>query len=254
MKTKIYFLTVCLSALLISCENNNSYAPKPKPHLSVFKFKNPDYRNHLIVYDGNEHFVFINGNTCDKAFYKQWPLNGVSEEIEFTERFRNPFWELPDGWFLTDWAWGGGSFIHAYPDEYYGNVILTDVTVDNYKSYLLEGSYLFSKDLAHIKLPSDEIFEQRFIYIEDLLQCLYPDGNYPLIDCHEWNVKNNIDTVLTMSQLYYHDALFNSPSVALEETCLCEKAVEMDEYWGLLQRQLTEVINNGDWDSIWRKK
>ena len=156
--------------------------------------------------------------------------------------------------YLTDWAWGGTSFIHVYPDNYYGNVILTDVTVDNYRDYLYDESYLFSKDHAHIKLPSNEIFEQRFIKLKDLLQYLYPDGNYPLIEYHKWNKKYNIDTIMTMNQLYFHESISNTGYVTPGSTCLCEKAEEMDKYWELLQSQLTEVINNGDWDAIWRKK
>lgn len=247
MKTKFLILIACMSLMLVGCENNVSNDTEPEAQIRVFRFKNPDYRNHLIVYDGKEHFVFINGNRCDKAFYKP-------EEVEFTERFRNPYWELPNGWYLTDWAWGGNYILHVYPDDYYGNVILEDVTVDNYKSYLYNGEYLFSKDLAHKKLPSDEIFEQRSILVKDLLQYLYPNGNYPLIDYHTWNNKNNIDTIITLNQLDYHTAIFGKPAVASGVTCLCEKAEEMDKYWELLQSQLTEAINNGDWDATWKIK
>jgi hypothetical protein len=57
-----------------------------------------------------------------------------------------------------------------------------------------------------------------------------------------------------LNQLDYHTAIFGKPAVASGVTCLCEKAEEMDAYWELLQSQLTEVINNGDWDSTWKIK
>ena len=119
---------------------------------------------------------------------------------------------------------------------------------------MYNGEFLFSKDLAHKKLSSNEIFEQRSILVKDLLQYLYPTGNYPLIDYHEWDEKNNIDTIITLNQLVYHTAIFGRPAVAAGSTCLCEKAEEMDAYWELLQRQLTVIINNGDWDSTWKIK
>ena len=68
MKTKILTLIAFISLLLVGCENNVSYDPEPQPQIRVFRFKKPEYRDHLIVYDGKDHFVFINGNRCDKAF------------------------------------------------------------------------------------------------------------------------------------------------------------------------------------------
>lgn len=244
------------TVLFVNCSKNNRNLADPQPYVLIVKFKDPSYKNHLIVTDYSRNTgggsTLMRGNWCERT---QWltfgdidadgsKIDGRSWDYDFQERFRDPFWALPDGWYLIDWAWHGLST----PYPYDGNTVLTEVTFENYTQY---GMSEFPDSMPHIYKDRNDIFESRMIYVADLMGYSYPDGKYPSYSLREYNKKSGYDTLLIYSnQYFYHDMLMGIRPVSKFGNCLCEIADELDGYWAVLQSQITTVINNGDLDNI----
>ena len=255
MKTSLqFFLLMCICALsFTNCDGRQPQAVEPESYVTIVKFTNPSYINNLIVTDyGGDNLFLMKGNLCEHTHYISFPekdvdgtiINGDTE-FNFPERIRNPFWELPDGWYLIDWAWYGLST--AYP--YDGNTILTETNFQNYRE---NPSSEFDKSIPHISFNSKkDIFDARMINIADLMAYSYPDGNYPSYEYHYFNKNTGVDTTETIfNQYFYHKKLCHTRPVSNITNCLCEIADEMDKYWSLLQEQIAELIQNGDLDKL----
>lgn len=225
------------------------------PCVTIVKFKNSLYINHLIVSNYSKDScgsILMRGNQCERTQWLTfWDYDADGSKIDgywnfnFPERLRDPFWALPNGWYLVDWAWFG--FDTPYPFD--GNTILTEVTFDNYREY---GISEFDKSVPHKYMGNkDNIFESRRIAIADLMGYFYPDGNYPQYKLHIFDRIQGVDTITTFpNQLFYHSHLSGTRPVSNVTNCLCEIADEMDAYWTILQSELTQLINNGDLDNL----
>lgn len=257
MKARLLILSLLISLLFASGCGGQSGIREPKPSVGIIRIKDPVCLKNVIVWsdDDKEIMTLDRGNECEHTFFQSFPrpdydgsLLGATGEVNFPERYRDPFWELADGWYLIDWAWGNLSG-SAYP--YLGSTILTDVTFDNLYEY---GTCIFDKSVPHITKPRDELYVKKCIYIGDLMAYIYPDGNYPPIEMHYYNTRLEKDVVyVAPNQYFFHMALGGSvdlPVASNVQTCLCSLADQMDAYWALLQNQLTTLINNGDLNKL----
>ena len=244
------------TVLFVNCSKNNRDLAKLQPYVLIVKFKDPFYKDHLIVTDYSRNTgggsILMRGNWCERTHWLTLgerdvdgsKIDGLSWDYDFPERFRDPFWALPDGWYLIDWAWHGLST----PYPYDGNTVLTEVTFENYTQY---GMSEFPDSIPHIYKDRKDIFESRMIYVADLMGYSYPDGKYPSYSLREYNKRSGCDTLLIYSnQYFYHDKLMGIRPVSKYGYCLCEMADELNEYWAVLQSQITNVINNDDLDNI----
>lgn len=240
--------------LITGCNGGKAGMTAPKASVAIVHFKDPVYTKNLIVW-GNENTEFFDltrGNQCERTYLTASPrrdtdgsILGASGEFNFPERYRDPFWALPDGWYLIDWAWCNLAD-QAYPDI--GHTILTEVTFDNFYDY---GTCVFDKSIPHITLPREEIFVMKRIYIGDLMAYMHPDGNYPSFKISLYDDHYEKDTIYVCSnQYFFHECLWHIPVASNVRTCLCGLADQMDEYWAVLQNQLTTLINNGDLDKL----
>lgn len=256
MKTSFFILVVLLGTMLFIGCNNGELDVEPQPYVLIVKFKDVSYKNHLIVTDYSEgadgNSILMRGNWCERTQYLTFSendvdgskINGEDWNFSFPERIRDPFWALPDGWYLIDWAWHGLST----PYPYDGNTILTDVTFDNYRTY---GPSEFDKSVPHVYKGRKNIFESRMINIADLMGYSYPDGNYPSYKMRSYNKTSGADSIKVFAnQYFYHRVLACTKPVSNFENCLCERADELDGYWADLQSQITILINNGDLDNL----
>lgn len=251
MKTKnaLYLLLVSIMFIVTGCNGGRAGVTAPKPSVTIVKFKDPAYTKNVIVWgnDKTNTFSLMRGNECEHTYWMCYPererdgsLLGATNEVKFPERYRDPFWALPDGWYLIDWAWGNLSS-QAYP--YIGHTILTEVTFDNLYDY---ETCNFDKSMSHITMPRDEIFITKDINIGDLMAYIHPDGNYPSF---ELRVGDVVYTTAS-NQYFFHELLKRRPVASNVSTCYCGLADQMDEYWAVLQNQLTTLINNGDLDKL----
>ena len=256
MKKTVIFAIMLIAVFFSSCGWTNIVEDtEPRPYVLIIKFKDPAYRNNLIVsnYDDMEKLVLMRGNLCERTYFLTWPslcpeLNSSPDEIiawyDSLERIRDPFWNLPQGWFLIDWAWNGLG--EAYP--YDGNTILNDFT---YYNYMENGSCYFDKSLPHITKDRHDLYELRMINIADLMAYTTPSGEYPTFTIHSWDVVHDLDTVIAFSnQYFYHSSLRTIHPISNTTHCLCGMADEMDGYWAYVQNQLSDLINNGDLDKL----
>lgn len=279
MKTR--FLSIMLICMLVICYGcNNEVDPReteenptqsttttpsqdlePQPYVLIVKFKDPSYKEHLIVSDYSNgeggDFILMRGNNCERTQYLTFgyldadgsKINGEAWDFAFPERLRDPFWALPDGWYLIDWAW---SISTPYP--FRGNTVLTEITFDNYRNY---GVSEFDNSVPHISKDYKELYDQKEIKIADLMGYSYPDGKYPSYKLHiygkytyrDYNYDYDYDRTFTNPNSY-HQALMRVQPVSHVKNCLCEVADELDTYWAQLQNQLTTLINNGDLDNL----
>ena len=259
MKTKVIVIACfCLGIVTFcsSCNGNVVEDEEPQPSVLIIKFKDPAYRNNLIVsnYDDKGVFILMRGNLCERTYFATWPslcpelhrsLDDIIAWYDSLERVRDPFWELPQGWFLIDWAWFG---LDGFPYPYTGNTVLSDFTYDN---YMENGSCFFDKSLPHITKDRNDLYELRMINVADLMAYTTPNGEYPTFTLHSWDVVRGIDTIVEYSnQYFYHSVLRQLHPVSNETHCLCGMADEMDSYWAYVQNQLSDLINNGDLDKL----
>ena len=200
----------------ISCDNQPA-DQQPESALTLIKFKNPSYVNNLIVtdYDNSDVFLLMRGNNCSKGYLKNTSGKDWIYDFPSLEK-RTPYIELTDGWYLVDWSW------RFYP--YNGQVLLTDVTWDNYN-----GEYSFDKSIP--VWPCNSSFRSLTSntgeeYSEELNEYLY------------------------ISQLYGGDQYATLGYLNPNGNCLCNRVEEMDDLWDLLRTQLINVIKNGDLKSL----
>ena len=260
-------MLICMVAIFYGCNNEvdpretepaTTQLTEPQPVVLIVKFKDPAYKDHLIVSDYSNgeggDFILMRGNFCERTQYLTFgyldadgsKINGEAWDFEFPERLRDPFWTLADGWYLIDWAWSGLST----PYPFRGNTILTEITFDNYTQY---GKSEFDNSVPHISKDYQDIYDHKEIKIADLMGYSYPDGKYPSYVLHTYDKygEYSYDTLLTFTNPYfYHKALVGIQPVSHVHNCLCEVADEMDTYWSQLQAQLTKLINNGDLDNL----
>ena len=256
MKTRDTLYLLYLIPLFFASGCGDGGISQPQPGVTIVKFKDHKYINNLLVYDnkGLDYFSLTRGNECEYTYWQNYPrweadssLLGASEEANFPESHRYPFWALPDGWYLIDWAWGN---LEGSPYPYVENVILTDVTYENFYEY----GYHFDKSLPHIFLTADKMYERKFIKIGDLMAYMYPDGNYQSFELHYYNTRLEKDIVYVASNQYFLHKAFagygDLPVASNVQTCLCSMADQMDAYWAVLQNQLATLINNGDLNNL----
>ena len=254
MKARLLILSLLISLLFASGCGGQSGIREPKPSVGIIRIKDPVCLKNVIVWsdDDKEIMTLDRGNQCEHTFFQSFPrpdydgsLLGATGEVNFPERYRDPFWELADGWYLIDWAWHNVAN-NPYPNL--GYTILTEVTFANLYDY---GTCIFDKSVPHISRSRDELYETRRIYIADLMAYIYPDGNYPPIEHYRYIKEEQKEELVSYpNQYFYHQGLYNAPIASNVVTCLCDMADEMDAYWALLQNQLTTLINNGDLNKI----
>ena len=219
--------------------------------VTIIKIKDPVCLKNVIVWsnDDMEKMFLMRGNKCEHTFWTSWPspdldgsILGSTDEVNFPERYRDPFWELSDGWYLIDWAWCNLKG-DAYP--YLGYTILTDVTFENLYEY---GTCKFDKSVPHISKPKNELYETKTIHVGDLMAYLHPNGKYESYEMHYYDSILEKDTVhIAPNQYFFHCWLGGYLPVASNaNTCLCGLADQVDAYWAELQNQLTILIKNGD--------
>ena len=252
MKTKniLFYLSFIPIIFLFGC--NQEKDVEPPQSITIVKFKDPAYTKNVIVWnnDNMEKMVLLRGNKCEHTFWTCFPIYdrdgssmlGETDEVKFPERYRDPFWALPDGWYLIDWAWCNLKS-EAYP--YLGYTILTDVTFDNLYEYK---SCYFDKSLPHVSLPKDQLYEQKIIRIADLMAYIHPDGKYPSYEFSYYDNHFEKDTVFVAPNQYFFHCWLGGylPIASNVQTCLCGLADQVDNYWAELQNQLTILIENGD--------
>ena len=239
-KSFLAVIVIAVMVTFISCDNQPA-DQQPESALTLIKFKNPSYVNNLIVtdYDNSDVFLLMRGNNCSKGYLtntsgKDWIYDFPSLEK------RTPYIELTDGWYLVDWSW------RFYP--YNGQVLLTDVTWDNYN-----GEYSFDKSIPHI---SKNIYDRKDIPFIDLVAYSFPDGNYPtfifrsLTSNTGEEYSEELNEYLYISQLYGGDQYATLGYLNPNGNCLCNRVEEMDDLWDLLRTQLINVIKNGDLKSL----
>ena len=249
MRNQTLWLLLLVSLFVSGCRGSSK--PLPDPGITIVKFRNTNYINNLLVYEekGKEYFSLTRGNLCEHSYWQHHPENdrdgsvlGATEEVNFTESYRNPFWSLTDGWYLIDWAWGNLSGDSPYP--YIENVILTDVTYDNYYSI---GPHRFDKSLQHIILTPENMYRKKFIKLRDLIALAPLEDGHPTFELHYYNALDS-EVVFSQSDQYlFHVGLGSGDLVIASNAsdCLCNHADQMDAYWAVLQNQLTTLINNG---------
>ena len=265
MKSRFFFsvhVFPILAVLLLSgCGGEPQMMLEPEASIVIVRFKNPAYTKNVIVWgnDNMAHLTLMRGNACERTFWRDFPTRdydgslflGETDTVKFKERYRDPFWALPDGWYLIDWAWHGIGAM-AYP--YLGNTILTDVTFENLYEY---GTCNFDKSVPHKAFARDDLYEKKEIFVSDLMAYMHPDGNYPSFQLymphsHPYSETGN-DTILESPNQYsYHTSLSHVPYASNVTTCLCELDDQMDAYWATLQNQLATLINNGDLNNLKR--
>lgn len=258
MKTEICLIFIILVTMIFEgCETRpilNSPPDGPAPSVLIIRFKGPAYMKHLIVTSDHDQTgsLLMRGNQCERTQYLtfgEYDADGSKMtgdwNFSFPERLRDPFWSLPDGWYLIDWAWFG----LETPYPFNGNTILTDITLENYREY---GASSFDKSVPHIYFDSqNKIFESRKIKVADLMGYSYPDENYPSYTLREYDKKNGIDTIVTYpNQYFYFKQICHTRAVSNVTNCCCEIADELDAFWTLLQSQIANVINNDDLDNM----
>ena len=92
MKTRKYevsLLSLLIAVFFSSCGWTNIVEDtEPRPYVLIIKFKDPAYRNNLIVsnYDDIEKLVLMRGNMCERTHFLTWPslcpeLNSSPDEI-----------------------------------------------------------------------------------------------------------------------------------------------------------------------------
>lgn len=237
---KKLFLSVVIIVTVIffcSCEKHTVFDLPPALAVSLVKFKDPSYVNNLIVTDYKNYktFVLMRGNNCSAAYLKNFIRKDWIYSFEPLEG-RIPYIELKDGWYLVDWSWYG------YP--YNGQVLLTEVTWDNYN-----GECSFDKSSPHI---SKNIYERKDVDVMDLVAYSYPDGNYPK---YTFRYPNSTYTE-EVNEYAYISHLIGGPYIGpldflnSKEDCLCNRVEEMDSLWDLLRTQLNTLIQNGDLYSL----
>lgn len=237
---KKIFLSVVVMAImaaLVSCEKNGIYDIEPPLTVTLMKFKNSSYVNHLIVndYKSSSCFMLMRGNNCSAGFLENFSGHEWTYDFPSLDG-RTPYIELENGWYLVDWPW------FMYPLN--GQVLLTEVTWDNYN-----GECRFDKSSPHI---TGNIYEKKDINVLDLVAYSYPDGNYPKFTYQYPNSEYMED----MNEYRYFDMLIGSteasPSGFLEsgKDCLCNRVDEADALWDLLRTQLNTLISNGDVNSL----
>lgn len=265
MKLRIFFTVYAfqiLTVLLLSgCSGESPVALPPEPSIVIVRFKDPAYTKNVIVWDSGstQNLTLMRGNACEHTFWRDFPIRdydgslflGETDSVKFKERYRDPFWALPDGWYLIDWAWYGINGM-AYP--YLGNTILTDVTFENLYEY---GTCMFDKSMPHKTYASDDLYEKKEIFVSDLMAYMHPDKDYPSFVLHvpypNPYSKTGNDTILESPNQYsYHTSLSNVPYASNVYTCLCDLDDQMDAYWAILQNQLATLINNGDLNNLKR--
>ena len=252
MKARNTLCLLILIPLFFVCGCNNGSAPEPAKGVTIIKFKEPAYINNLLVYEnkGKDHFSLTRGNKCEHSYWQMYPTGdkdgsilGATDEVKFTESHRYPFWALPDGWYLIDWAWGNLAGDSPYP--YIENVVLTDVTYENFYDI---GPDTFDKSLPHIILTSKKMYEKKFIKLKDIIAYAPLDDNHPPFELRYFNLLSGQEVVYSRSdQYYFHLGLGKGDLVVASNAsdCLCNHADQMDAYWALLQNQLATLINNG---------
>ena len=248
MKTKLFAgVIIGVVFLFTACSSQPEIGDNEpeEPSVIIVKFKDPAYAEHVIVtdYENVNSLVLMRGNMCDVFFHKEFPESPSDGNIEsdVKDRLRKPFWSLPDGWVLIDWAWFGTTG-QAYP--YNGNCVLTDVTWDNFYDY---NTYHFEREIPHITKLPQELYIKKGIRIADLMAYSYPDGNYPTFQIHYVNEKNDYDSILTYSNEYfYFNALKRKRTDTSECLCCNETAEDLENLWRLLQSQISKLIENGD--------
>ena len=232
-KIVLSIIVIALTATFIGCEQKEEALP-PALTVTLMKFKEPSYINHLIVtdYSNCKDFLLMRGNNCSAGYLyyfsgKDWTYDFPSLDE------RTPYIELSDGWYLVDWPW------YMYP--YNGQVLVTDVTWDSYK-----GEWQFDKSSPHI---SQNIYERKDIGVIDLVAYSYPDGNYPTFAFR----YPNSDYEDELNEYLYMSALIGGPHMGpmmhyldASGDCLCNKVEKMDDLWNLLRLQLNTLIQNGD--------
>lgn len=244
-----------LLLLLPGCDDSRGGPNGPETSVTIVRFKDPACTKNVIVWDvkGDKRFVLMRGNKCERTYWINFPRredeNSIfldpADEVNFKERYRDPFWALPDGWYLIDWAWCN-LVSDAYP--YLGHTLLTDVTFDNLYDY---GDCYFDKSLPHKTVE----YEKKIIYIGDLMAYMHPDGNYPSFELRYTAPNSGKDIVYTQrNQYFFHSGLGMDylPVASNVRPCLCDMDEQMDAYWAVLQNQLSTLINNGDLNKIKR--
>lgn len=253
----LYLLIILTLFLMDSCNTGHDKEDSFSPDIvTIVKFKDPAFTQNVIVWsnDDMEKMVLMRGNKCEHSYWTSWPdldmdgsLLGATDEVNFPERYRDPFWELSDGWYLIDWAWCNLKS-DAYP--YLGYTILTDVTFENLYEY---GTCKFDKSVPHVSKSRNELYETKYIHVGDLMAYFHPDGKYPSYELHYYDFFERKDTMLIApNQYFFHSGLGSDrlPIASNVQTCLCDLADQMDAYWAELQNQLTELIKNGDLNKL----
>ena len=250
-----YLLMLPVLFMMNSCTQRQLAMTAPEPGVTIIKIKDPVCLKNVIVWsnDDMEKMVLMRGNRCEHTFWTSWPspdmdgsILGATDEVNFPERYRDPFWELSDGWYLIDWAWCNLKS-DAYP--YLGYTILTDVTFENLYEY---GTCKFDKSVPHVSKPKDELYETKSIHVGDLMAYLHPDGKYKSYEMHYYDNLLEKDTVYIASNQYFFHCWLGGylPVASNANTCLCGLADQVDAYWAELQNQLTILIKNGDLDKM----
>ena len=233
-----YLLMLPVLFMMNSCTQRQLAMTAPEPGVTIVKIKDPVCLKNVIVWsnDDMEKMVLMRGNRCEHTFWTSWP----------SPDFRDPFWELSDGWYLIDWAWCNLKS-DAYP--YLGYTILTDVTFENLYEY---GTCKFDKSVPHVSKPKDELYETKTIHVGDLMAYLHPDGKYKSYEMHYYDSILQKDTVYIASNQYFFHCWLGGylPVASNANTCLCGLADQVDAYWAELQNQLTILIKNGDLENL----
>lgn len=225
MKARVSLFSVVVLLLLFnSCGPRNGMT-EPEPYYTLMRFTDSMYRNNVIinrVYDGDTcYYRMMRGNQCignpnhmDDA-QRHW------EDYDIPERPRDPYWELPDGWYLVDWAW------RNFP--YTNLTLLTEMTWDEY-----DGNADFDPSMPHIN--SGFVAEVRLVPAQILMEYSHPDGNYPMFESLHNGLRNEYWFLTDMN----HTRALNNTG-----DCLCEHAEKWDEFWAYIQTELAAAINNG---------
>ena len=133
----------------------------------------------------------------------------------------SPYWELPDDWLLVDWKWQG----FPYPDKG-RNVLLVNQTWEKYPS---EAFPLPKWPVLepYISNPIDELVWVQIPALEEYSKTQY---SYEL-------------KALVLGKLHVSDTI-----------CLCEYSDRADSSWAVLQKSISDVIQNGDLMKLSRKR
>lgn len=228
-------IIVVIAAFFCSCERPTGPGLPPALSVTIVKFKDPSYANNLIVndYGKDKEFILMRGNRCSAGYLKDFMGKDWTYNFEPMEG-RIPYIELSDGWYLIDWTW------LYYP--YNGNVLLTEVTWDNYN-----GEARFDHSTPHISAKN--LIEKKGINVMDLVAYSYPDGNYPKYHFRYLNSDYEAD----LNEYYLIDQFECCGEEFLPrggDDCWCDRVEEMDALWDLLRTQINTLIQNGDLYSL----